>query len=56
MTGVCTKKSQVEEKSCLCQNQGKYGQIGCWSQTFLLTESPHIMLSAHGVWELTVSE
>ena len=50
-------KSEVEGKTYLCQNHGKHGQIGCllWMQ-FPDMGNPYITLSAHGVWEPTISE
>ena len=51
------RKSEVKEKKYLCQNNDKYGQIG----RLLLMQSPdidnpYIILSAHSVWDPTITE
>ena len=44
-------------KKHLCQNNGKYGQIGCLLlMRFPDIDNPYVILSAHSVWEPTITE
>lgn len=54
---LCKEKSEVKGKKYLCQNNGKYGQIRCLLlMQFPDIDNPYVILSAHSVWEPTITE
>ena len=54
---LCKEKSEVKGKKYLGQNNGKYGQIRCLLlMQFPDIDNPYVILSAHSVWEPTITE